>query len=257
MKRLWIFFLCLGLLAACDESGRTKEHESKKIELKTENQRLSYSLGLIAGENYKKQSIEVDMEYATRGLKDGLSGEGILTREEIQQVMMDFYKRRKPPKKNESTATETKSPVPRKNAFNTKEIRDKNLKEGQAFLAENMKKEGVVTLPSGLQYKVIREGHGEPPKIDDTITLHYRGMLLSGKEFDSSYSKGKAAKFKVSQGIPGWIEALRLMKTGAEWKLFVPANLAYGEGGSGHGMVVEPNSVLLFDMQLLFIEPTP
>ena len=121
----------------------------------------------------------------------------------------------------------------------------------KAFLAANKKKPGVVTLPSGLQYKVLKEGTGKSPKVTDTVTVHYRGTLIDGTEFDSSYRRNEPATFEVGQIIPGWVEALQLMKTGAKWQLFIPSELAYGEQGAGSQ--IGPNSVLLFEVELLSI----
>jgi FKBP-type peptidyl-prolyl cis-trans isomerase FklB len=125
----------------------------------------------------------------------------------------------------------------------------KNLKEGKAFLAENGKKEGVTTLPSGLQYKVIREGTGVSPKATDNVTVHYKGTLIDGTEFDSSYKRNEPATFRTDRVIPGWTEALQLMKPGGRWQLFIPANLAYGERGAGSR--IGPNSALVFEVELV------
>jgi FKBP-type peptidyl-prolyl cis-trans isomerase FklB len=129
---------------------------------------------------------------------------------------------------------------------------EKNKKEGEIFLAENKKKEGVVTLPSGLQYKVIKEGTGETPKLTDTVTVNYSGTLIEGTEFDSSYRRGQPATFPVKGVIAGWTEALQLMKVGSKWQLFIPSNLAYGERGAGRD--IGPNTTLIFDVELLSIK---
>ena len=130
---------------------------------------------------------------------------------------------------------------------------EKNKQEGEAFLAENKKKEGVKTLPSGLQYKVITEGTGKSPKASDTVTVNYRGTLIDGTEFDSSYKRGQAASFQVNGVIKGWTEALQLMKEGAKWQLFVPSNLAYGEKGTGSGPI-GPNATLVFEVELISVK---
>jgi FKBP-type peptidyl-prolyl cis-trans isomerase FklB len=133
------------------------------------------------------------------------------------------------------------------------EVAKKNKAEGEAFLAENKKKEGVKTLPSGLQYKVIKAGTGKKPKSTDTVTAHYRGTLINGTEFDSSYKRGQPATFPVSGGmIPGWTEALQLMEEGAKWQLFIPSNLAYGEKGAGRD--IGPNATLIFEIELVSIQ---
>ena len=128
----------------------------------------------------------------------------------------------------------------------------KNKKEGAAFLAKNKKNKGVVTLPSGLQYQVLRKGKGKKPKATDTVVTHYRGTLLDGSEFDSSYARGQPATFPVQGVIPGWIEALQLMRVGAKWKLFIPSGLAYGERGSGRS--IGANATLIFEIELLNIK---
>jgi len=136
-----------------------------------------------------------------------------------------------------------------------KVIAEKSKKDGEAFLAENTKKEGVKTLPSGLQYKVISQGDGDMPKATDMVSVNYRGTLLDGKEFDSSYKRNQPANFSLNQVIKGWTEALQMMKTGSKWQLFVPSDLAYGE--AGRGREIDPNSTLIFDVELLSILPPP
>jgi FKBP-type peptidyl-prolyl cis-trans isomerase FklB len=132
------------------------------------------------------------------------------------------------------------------------EVAKKNKAEGEAFLAENKKKEGVKTTASGLQYKVIKPGKGKKPKSSDTVTVNYRGTLIDGTEFDSSYKRGQPATFQVSGVIPGWTEGLQLMEEGAKWQLFIPSNLAYGERGAGG--VIGPNATLIFEVELLSIQ---
>jgi FKBP-type peptidyl-prolyl cis-trans isomerase FklB len=129
---------------------------------------------------------------------------------------------------------------------------EKQKQRGEAFLAENKKKEGVKTLPSGLQYKVVKAGSGKKPKLDDTVTVHYRGTLIDGTEFDSSLRRGKPATFPVSGVIPGWTEALPLMEEGAKWQLFIPPKLAYGERGAGS--LIAPNATLIFEVELISIQ---
>jgi FKBP-type peptidyl-prolyl cis-trans isomerase len=141
-----------------------------------------------------------------------------------------------------------------KTIAHNKEVGDKNMKEGEAFLAENKKKEGVVTLPSGLQYKVITAGTGKKPKATDTVTTQYRGTLIDGTEFDSSYKRGQPTTFPVAGVITGWTEALQLMPVGSKWQLFIPSNLAYGPRGAGH--LIGPNATLVFEVELLSIEDT-
>ena len=132
-----------------------------------------------------------------------------------------------------------------------KELAEENLSQGEAFLAENGNREGVISLPSGLQYEVIHDVSGVTPEATDTVVTHYRGTLIDGKEFDSSHRRGEPASFPVNRVIPGWTEALQLMTVGSKWKLFIPSNLAYGEGGAGK--VIGPNATLIFEIELLGI----
>jgi FKBP-type peptidyl-prolyl cis-trans isomerase FklB len=209
----------------------------KKIKFKDQREKLSYSIGLDIGRNLKKQEIDVDTKLLLKGLTDGLSGTTpSLTEEEIKEVFTTFQK-----------DMETKQ--------NEKKLKlaEKNKTEGETFLAANKTKESVITLPSGLQYKELTPGTGPSPTAADTVTVNYRGTLVDGTEFDSSYKRGEPLKIGVSGVIPAWTEALQLMKVGAKWQLFIPANLAYGVQGAGP--VIGPNAVLIFEVELLGIEP--
>jgi FKBP-type peptidyl-prolyl cis-trans isomerase FklB len=204
--------------------------------LKTERDKISYGIGMDIGENMKRQSIDIDPDILAQGIKDVFAGgKLLLTEEEFRNTMENFRK-----------------DMMAKQKMQMQEISDKNKKEGEEFLAENKNKEGVITLPSGLQYKVIKEGDGNLPKATDTVTVHYRGTLIDGTEFDSSYGRGEPATFPVNGVIPGWTEALQLMKAGSKWQLFIPSNLAYGERGAGGR--IGPNSTLVFDVELLSIK---
>jgi FKBP-type peptidyl-prolyl cis-trans isomerase FklB len=205
----------------------------ENLVLKNQKDKISYIIGMDIGTNLKKQSIDIDSNILAKGVKDALAGtKPLLTEQEIQETMMAFQK--------EMMAKQ-------------EEIGKKNKKEGETFLAENKKKEGVKTLPSGLQYKVIKAGTGKKPKLSDTVTAHYRGTLIDGTEFDSSYKRGQPATFPVSGGmIPGWTEALQLMEEGAKWQLFIPSNLAYGEKGAGRD--IGPNATLIFEIELVSIQ---
>jgi FKBP-type peptidyl-prolyl cis-trans isomerase FklB len=204
--------------------------------LKSQKDKVSYSIGLDIGRNLKDQSIEVDPTLLARGIQDAISdGKRLLTEEEVQTVMTAFQQE-----------------MQAKAAAKGKEVGDKNLKEGNQFLAENKKKKGIVTLPSGLQYKVITEGKGKKPKATDTVTTQYKGTLIDGTEFDSSYKRGQPASFPVSGVIPGWTEALQLMPVGSKWQLFVPPALAYGPRGAGQQ--IGPNATLIFEVELLSIQ---
>lgn len=209
----------------------------EKLVLKNQKDKVSYSIGLNIGRklanDLKNQSIDIDSNLLTKGIQDALTAaKPLLTDQEIQETMVAFQK--------EMVAK-------------WEEIGKKNKVEGEVFLAENKKKEGVKTLPSGLQYKVIKAGTGKKPKADDTVTVNYRGTLINGTEFDSSYKRGQPATFPVSGGIiRGWTEALQLMGEGAKWELFIPSNLAYGERGTSS--VIGPNATLIFEIELVSIK---
>jgi FKBP-type peptidyl-prolyl cis-trans isomerase FklB len=208
----------------------------ENLVLKSQKDKVSYIIGTEIGKNLKKQSVDIDPEILTRGIKDAISGgSSLLTEQEIQETMTTFQK--------EMTAKQEEL---------TKRLGEKNKKEGEAFLAENKKREDVKTLPSGLQYKVMKAGAGKKPQINDTVTTHYRGTLIDGTEFDSSYRRGQPVSFPVAGVIPGWTEALQLMGEGAKWQLFIPPNLAYGERGTGG--VIGPNATLIFEIELISIQ---
>ena len=228
MKSYAIFFSVLILIAApalaADDS------------LKTQKDKLSYSIGMDIGGGLKQQSIDVDPDVLARGIKDAMKGDKtLLTREEAVSVITAFQKEMRAKQEAEK-----------------KELGEKNKKAGEAYLAANKKKSGVKTTGSGLQYKVIQEGTGAKPKATDTVTTHYRGTLIDGTEFDSSYKRGQPASFPVNGVIAGWTEALQMMKVGSKWQLAIPANLAYGERGAGE--TIGPNAALVFEVELLGIE---
>jgi FKBP-type peptidyl-prolyl cis-trans isomerase FklB len=197
---------------------------------------MSYIIGMDLGKNFQKQEIEIDADIMTQGIKDGISGrKPLLSEQEVRETLAGFQ--------TEMTA---------KQMGLAKKKGEKNKKEGEAFLAENQKKEGVKTLPSGLQYKVIKAGTGNSPKLTDEVTAHYRGTLIDGTEFDNSYRRGKPETLPVNGVIPGWTEALQLMQVGAKWQLFIPSNLAYGERGAGRE--IGPNAALIFEIELISIQ---
>jgi len=204
----------------------------ENLVLKNQKEKMSYIIGMDIGSNLKRQSIDVDPNILARGIRDALSAaQSLLTEQEIQDTLAAFRKER---------------------AAKQEEVGKKNKNDGETFLIGNRKKEGVKALASGLQYKVIRAGTGKKPKINDSVTTHYRGTLIDGTEFDSSYKRGELASFPVSGVIPGWTEALQLMEEGAKWQLFVPSNLAYGERGTGD--VIGPNATLIFEIELISIQ---
>jgi FKBP-type peptidyl-prolyl cis-trans isomerase FklB len=204
--------------------------------LKDQKEKISYIIGMDIGTNFKRQSIDIDPDILGRGIKDGLSGaKPLLSEPEAKEVLAAF-----------ETVMKGKQEEARK------VIGEKNKKEGEVFLAANKAKEGVKTAPSGLQYKVIKPGTGKKPQATDTVTVNYRGTLVDGTEFDSSYRRGKPATFPVSGVIPGWTEALQLMEEGAKWQIVIPSKLAYGEQGAGQA--IGPNATLLFEVELVSIQ---
>lgn len=204
--------------------------------LTAKDDKVSYSIGIDIGKSMQKQKLNINPEIFMAGLKDGMTDKySLLPENEIKQTLVALQ--------NEM--------IERQKA-DMKVIAEKNLTEGEKFLAENKKRKDVVTLPSGLQYRVIRPGQGESPKATDTVKTHYLGKLIDGKKFDSSYDRGEPARFPVNAVIPGWTEALQLMKPGAKWELFIPANLAYGE--QGIGAAIGPNSTLIFEVELMEVE---
>jgi FKBP-type peptidyl-prolyl cis-trans isomerase len=204
--------------------------------LKTQKDKVSYGIGMNIGKSLKKDAVDVDVDLLVKGLKDSLSdGKTLLSEEEYR-----------------ATLTALQKEMMEKQAEASKALAEKNKKDGEAFLSENGKKEGVVTLPSGLQYKVIKSGTGKSPKPVDTVETHYRGTLIDGTEFDSSYKRGQTATFPVDGVIPGWTEALQKMKEGDKWQLFVPSNLAYGERGAGRD--IGPNATLIFEVELIAVK---
>src|SRR5205814_5114486 len=229
MKRL---IICLG--AVCIASiGLAQD----KAQLKDQKDKASYSIGYDIGETFKKQNVELNPDMLFGGLKDALAGkEALLTKEEREKTLQAFQKE-----------------MMEKQIAASKEAATKNAAEGEKFLAENKKKDGVKTTASGLQYKVLKEGSGPSPKETDTVVTNYRGTLIDGTEFDSSYKRNEPATFPVNRVIKGWTEALLMMKPGSKYQLFIPSALGYGERGVGKD--IGPNSTLIFEVELLSIKP--
>ncbi|MDZ7289160.1 MAG: FKBP-type peptidyl-prolyl cis-trans isomerase [candidate division KSB1 bacterium] len=229
-SRLIVAALILGLLGCQGGKG-------KKTALENQKQKVSYSIGLDIGSNLKEGEIEIDMDALAQGIKDAMSGSTpLLTEEQVRETMHQFQQE-----------------MMTKRQESARQLAEKNKKEGEAFLAENAKKEGVITLPSGMQYKIIKQGTGRKPALTDEVTTHYRGTLIDGTEFDSSYKRGEPVSFPVNGVIAGWTEALQLMPVGSKWELFIPSKLAYGERGAGRG-VIGPNATLIFEIELLAIK---
>jgi FKBP-type peptidyl-prolyl cis-trans isomerase FklB len=212
----------------------TAAKSATPLTLKTSKDKFSYALGMKMGANLHKQSVPVDPAILARGLKDALAGgKTLLTDDEAQAAIM-----------------EVQNGIREKQKEKMQESGASNKKEGDSFLAANKGKEGIVTLPSGLQYKVLKEGTGPKPAASDTVSCNYRGTFINGTEFDSSYKGGQAVSFPVSGVIKGWTEALQLMPVGSKWQLFIPSDLAYGESGRPG---IEPNSTLIFEVELVSI----
>jgi FKBP-type peptidyl-prolyl cis-trans isomerase FklB len=205
------------------------------LALKTEKDKFSYALGMNLGTSLHKQSVPIDPVILERGLKDALAGKTQMTEEEAKAAIMAVQ-----------TEMRKKMEESRQAAGGV------NKKEGDAFLVANKTKEGVVTLPSGLEYKILKEGTGPKPTATDSVVCNYRGTLIDGKEFDSSYKRGQPATFPVNGVIKGWTEALQLMPVGSKWQLFVPADLAYGDRGAGAD--IGPGATLIFEVELMSIQ---
>jgi FKBP-type peptidyl-prolyl cis-trans isomerase FklB len=208
---------------------------AEEVELKDQKDKESYSLGYQFGQGAKHEGLDINVEFYSSGIRDALSGsKPQLSQEEIQKTVLEVQKR-----------------VVAAHQKELKEMSAKNLSAGKAFLEENKKKEGIITLPSGLQYKVLAEGSGKTPKVADNVTVNYKGTLINGAEFDNSYKRGQPATFKVNGVIKGWTEALQLMKEGSKWQLFIPPELGYGDRGAGP---VPPNSTLIFEVELISVK---
>lgn len=204
--------------------------------LKTEKDKLSYALGMDLGGQFKARSVDVDPALLAKGLQDALSGgKTIMTPDEAKAVIASLQQA-----------------IAAKQAAEAKAAADKNKAEGDAYLAANKAKDGVVTLPSGLQYKVLTTGTGKKPLPTDTVVCNYRGTLIDGKEFDSSYTRGQPATFPVDKVIKGWTEVLQLMPVGSKWQVFIPAALAYGERSPSPD--IGPNSTLIFEIELVAVK---
>ncbi|MEZ4484925.1 MAG: FKBP-type peptidyl-prolyl cis-trans isomerase [Syntrophotaleaceae bacterium] len=228
MKNLLLALACLCLLAptACAQ---------EQPPVQTEQQKISYSIGYSIGRDFHQKQLDIDADVLLRGMKDGLSDStAALSEDEMRQAMMDLQKKMMAQQQQQ-----------------VQQMAEKNKQDGNAFLAENRQKEGIKTTMSGLQYKVISKGTGKKPGKNDKVTVHYRGRLLDGTEFDSSYKRNKPATFPVGGVIAGWTEALQMMKEGAKWQLYIPAELAYGEKGAGP--MIGPNATLIFDVELVSV----
>jgi len=225
MKSKWILTLFGIVLMASQVNAK------QTLTLKNEREKMSYIMGMDIGENIRRQAIDVDPDIFLKGIRDVLTGtKPLLTEQEIREFAARFQKEMM---ENQQALTE------------------KNKKEGEAFLSGDKKKEGIVILPSGLQYKVIKVGIGRKPQPTDKVTIHYRARLLNGTEFDSSYRRGQPEILQVNEVMPGLMEALTLMQEGAKWLLYIPPDLGYGERGAGGR--IGPNAAVLFEAELISI----
>lgn len=224
------------LLAAAVLSASTLTHAAEPVKsLDTDEQKVSYSFGLIFGKRMTNDLPTLDLDVFVQGLKDGFKGDpALLTDAQIEATLKKFQdsQQQEQLQKFEQTA-------------------EKNKAAGEAFLANNKNKEGVVTLANGLQYKVVKAGSGEKPTAESVVKVHYSGSLIDGTVFDSSIERGEPVSFPVNGVIPGWTQALQLMQVGSKWNLYIPSDLAYGPGGNRN---IGPNETLLFEVELLEIQ---
>ena len=222
---VWVLFVASGVCRADGEMDMNQEAVKR-----------SYSVGFQVGGDFRRQGLDINPEVLLEGIQDALSGaQPVMSEPEMRQTLVELQKR------VETLEQEKRVALARKNGA-----------DGKAFLDENAAKEGIKTLPSGLQYRVITEGEGKRPGPEDTVTVHYRGTLIDGKEFDSSYKRNQQATFKLNQVIRGWTEGLQLMRPGAKYRFFIPPHLAYGEKGAGSK--IPPNSTLIFEVELISVE---
>jgi len=223
---------------AASPTPAAKEAATPNPNFKSDKERQSYAVGMNIGESIHRQPVELDVNLLVQGLKDSIAGsKTLLTDDEAKAALSELGQQVK-------TKQEDKA----------KQAAESSKKEGETFLAANKTKPGVVTTPSGLQYKILQPGTGPKPTATDKVVCNYKGTLINGTEFDSSYKRGQPATFPVGQVIKGWTEALQLMPVGSKWQLFVPADLAYGDRGAGND--IPPGTTLIFEVELLSIEAT-
>ncbi|HEY6193345.1 MAG TPA: FKBP-type peptidyl-prolyl cis-trans isomerase [Bacteroidota bacterium] len=229
MKIAFIPVMALVLMAC---QGNTQE----KVQIKTQKDSVSYGIGMNIANNFKRQSVDIDPLVFTQAVKDVMSGgKTLMTEDQATDALAGLQQR-----------------MMASQAERMKTLGDKNKKDGEAFLAENKKKPGVVTTASGLQYKIMKAGTGPKPTLSQTVTVNYKGTLIDGTEFDSSYKRGQAVTRAVSGWIQGWVEALQLMPVGSKWQLFVPPSLAYADQPAGP--LIGPNSTLVFELELISVK---
>jgi len=234
MKKTLLAIAITGLVAGCS----TAQEEPKDPALESTEEKVSYGMGLVMGERMTNDLPDLQMEQFLQGIEHGHSGDEEvqrLNREEIREALMAYQQQLQEEQQGQRN-----------------ELAQKNREAGEAFLAENAEREGVQTTESGLQYEVIEEGDGDSPKATDQVKVHYTGELINGEVFDSSRERGQPVTFGLNQVIPGWTEGLQLMNEGARYKLYIPSDLAYGQGGN---QAIGPNATLVFDVELLAVNP--
>ncbi|MDH3583807.1 MAG: FKBP-type peptidyl-prolyl cis-trans isomerase [Phycisphaerae bacterium] len=241
MKLASILFTVVGLALAA--TGVEAERTAAGPELSKQIQKVSYAIGRNIGQNLRRDDLGLDSDLVIRGLADALKDNpSLLTEEQIATAMAGFRKQMAAKQARRQIDGDPK----------LKALAEKNLADAGVFLAANGQKEGIRQTKSGLQYRIVEAGTGPSPKRSDRVKTHYRGTLLNGAEFDSSHKRGQPAVFAVGEVVPGWVEALQMMKVGAKWQLFLPPDLGYGLSPQGPG---GPNALLIFDIQLLQIMP--
>lgn len=236
-KKILTIIIGIGMVGSISFAQNQNKNTQSSINLKTEVDTLSYSLGTQFGQDLKANEVDIDVTAFMQGIKDALfGGQSLLTDEQIQLSIQNLNMK-----------------LQQKAQARQSEMGKANKEEGDKFLAENAKREGVKTTPTGLQYKIIEPGTGLSPKETDTVVVHYKGTFLNGKVFDSSIDRGQPAEFPLNQVIKGWTEGLQLLKEGGKATLFIPANLGYGEQGAGG--VIGPNQTLMFEVNLIKVKP--
>ncbi len=234
MKKTLLALAVTGIVAGCSTPPETPEDPK----LETTDQKVSYGMGLVLGERMSNDLPDLQMDQFLQGIQHGHAGDDEtkrMSREEIQQALMTYQQE-----------------LQQQQMQQMEELAQKNKEAGETFLAENAQRDGVETTESGLQYEVIEEGNGDKPSAEDTVEVHYTGELISGEVFDSSRERGQPVTFALNQVIPGWTEGLQLMSEGARYKLYIPSELAYGPGGNRG---IGPNETLVFDVELLEVNP--
>jgi FKBP-type peptidyl-prolyl cis-trans isomerase len=230
-----LLYLLMGIFVFVNLATSGESPSKQKNKLNTEKEKVSYSLGVEIGRSFKGLIDEIDLDILWKGFSDSINDKELLMSEqESREVKQNFLTRIQKQRKSKRA-----------------NMADDNKKEGMTFLLENKTKAGVITTKSGLQYIVLRKGDGDKPKATDQVKVHYRGTLLNGEEFDSSYKRGKPATFRLNAVIKGWQEGLQLMSPGSKYNFFIPSDLGYGERGAGS--MIGPNATLIFEVELLDI----